>query len=83
MTIEVHQPELEALIQRRMATGDFLSVEDLLLKALEASPVLQPHSRDGQSLDQVFAAVRGLFADGELDFSRNPSPRAWLICRNR
>jgi len=49
------------------------------LRALEASPVLQPHSRDGQSLDQVFAAVRGLFADGELDFSRNPLPRAGLI----
>jgi hypothetical protein len=41
MTIEIHQPRLEALIERRMASGQFESVEDLLLQTLEASPVAQ------------------------------------------
>ena len=38
MTIEIHQPELEALIQQRMATGRFQNVEDVLLSALKSSP---------------------------------------------
>ncbi len=38
MTIEIHQPELEALIQQRMASGRFQSVEDVLMAALKSSP---------------------------------------------
>ena len=38
MTIEIHQPELEALIQHRMETGRFATVEDVLLQALQTSP---------------------------------------------
>lgn len=37
MTIEIHEPELEALIRRCMETGRFLSVEDVLLQALRSS----------------------------------------------
>jgi hypothetical protein len=33
MTIGTHQPELEALIEERMRTGAFASVEDVLLQA--------------------------------------------------
>ncbi len=32
MTIEIHRPELEALISQHMASGQFRSVEDLLLR---------------------------------------------------
>jgi len=35
MTIEIHQPELEALIQKRMASGRFATIEDALLEALQ------------------------------------------------
>ena len=38
MTIEVHHPELEALIQTRLDTGIFENVEDLLIQALKSSP---------------------------------------------
>lgn len=38
MTIEIHQPELEALILERMQKGAFSSVEDVLLQALKSSP---------------------------------------------
>jgi hypothetical protein len=36
MTIEIHTPELEALIMQRMKSGGFHSVEEVLLEALKA-----------------------------------------------
>jgi DNA uptake protein ComE-like DNA-binding protein len=36
MTIEIHESELEALIRQRMESGQFQSVEDLLLAALKS-----------------------------------------------
>jgi hypothetical protein len=37
MTIEIHRPELEALIRERMKTGAFQTVEDALMEALNSS----------------------------------------------
>lgn len=37
MRIEIHQLELEALIQQRMESGAFQSVEDVLMQALKSS----------------------------------------------
>jgi hypothetical protein len=39
MTIEIHQPEIEALIEQRMASGAFQDVEEMLLYALKSAPV--------------------------------------------
>jgi hypothetical protein len=39
MTIEIHRPELEALVRERMKRGAFLTVEDVLMQALESSPL--------------------------------------------
>lgn len=38
MTIEIRQPELEALIQQRMDSGAFRNVEDVLMQALKSLP---------------------------------------------
>jgi hypothetical protein len=38
MTIEIHRPELEALIQARMRSGVFRSIEDVLMQALKSAP---------------------------------------------
>jgi hypothetical protein len=38
MTIEIHRPELEALIRERMKGGAFQDVEDVLMQALQSSP---------------------------------------------
>jgi hypothetical protein len=35
MTIEIHRPELEALIIQRMKSGGFDNVEDALIQALK------------------------------------------------
>lgn len=71
MTIEIHQPELEALIQRRMASGQFQSVEDLLRHAVETAPPPQRQSQsgNGKNLVEICAMVRGQTDD--VDFSRN------------
>jgi hypothetical protein len=37
VTIEIHRPELEALIQERMKSGVFQNVEDVLMQALKSS----------------------------------------------
>ncbi len=42
MTIEIHRPELEALIAQRMQSGAFDNVEEALLQALKTAP--PPHS---------------------------------------
>ena len=39
MTIEIHRPELEALIRERMKRGAFQNVEDVLMEALRSSPL--------------------------------------------
>jgi hypothetical protein len=39
MTIEIHRPELEALIRDRMERGAFRNVEDALIHALQSSPL--------------------------------------------
>jgi hypothetical protein len=42
MTIEIHRPELEALIIERMKIGGFRNVEDALIQALQSSPPPDP-----------------------------------------
>lgn len=39
MTIEIHEPKLEALIGKRMASGAFESIEEALLQALRSAPL--------------------------------------------
>ncbi len=78
MTIEIHQPELEALIQQRMASGRFQSIEDVLLQALKTSPDADMPPIDTprkQSLTQFL--MESPLAGSGLDFERirdNPRP---------
>ena len=76
MNIEIHQPELEALIEQRMATGRFRDVEDVLYQALrsaeaEPEPATSPPPK---SLSEVFAVAREILAGEELDIRRDQSP---------
>lgn len=78
MTIEIHQPEIEALIQQRLQSGGFENAEEVLVHALRSSPEPQ-RVRDrflGKNLVEVCGMVRGLLTDEEVDsvFSRDPSP---------
>jgi hypothetical protein len=73
MTIEIQQPDFEALIEQRMASGAFPDVETALFQALKSAPLPQaiPKSDEARNLVEVCAMVKGLADD--LDFSRNPS----------
>jgi hypothetical protein len=71
MTIEIRQPELEALILQRLKAGQFQSVEDVLLDALRSSAPETPPGRGRKTLKDVVAAGRGLAVD--LDISRDAS----------
>jgi hypothetical protein len=46
MTIEIHKPELEALIRERMKSGAFHDVEDVLIQALKSAPPAAEEEED-------------------------------------
>ena len=75
MSVEIHQPEIEALIQQRMASGAFQDVEEVLLYALKSAPYPPVVQSEDKSLIDLFEPVRGLLTDAEVDtlFSRSSS----------
>ena len=50
MTIEIHQPELEALIRQRMESGEFQSVTELIRRALTSLTPSAPEVRSSNGL---------------------------------
>jgi hypothetical protein len=75
MTITVDiRPEVQAELARQAAT-DGHAIEAYTARLLEEAvhvPSAHPATL-AKDMVELFAPVRGLFADGELDFSRNPS----------
>ncbi len=77
ITVDI-KPEVKAELARQ-AAAQGRAVEayaaTLLEEAahVEASPGNHATQAPAKDLVELFAPVRGLFADGELDFSRNPS----------
>ena len=53
MTIEIHRPELEALILERMRRGAFQNVEDALMQALASSPPLAEEGTASPSREEL------------------------------
>jgi hypothetical protein len=78
MTIEIHRPELEALIRERLNSGAFQNAEDVIMQALRSSPAAEapaapPSQRPvkQKNLVDLCDPVRGLADD--VDFTRTPS----------
>jgi Arc/MetJ-type ribon-helix-helix transcriptional regulator len=68
----ITDPELEAAIQQRLASGDFADAEDVVRRAIASSPkTVAPPESPHRSLREMFEAARGLGDD--VDFGRNPS----------
>jgi hypothetical protein len=55
MTIEIHRPELEALIRERKKTGAFQTVGDALMQALRSSEL--PSEQDARAANGAPAAT--------------------------
>ena len=79
MTIEIHSPEVEAIIRRRMSAGGFKDAEEVIVQALKPSPAAEtPDAASAaqkplrqKTLVALCDPIRGLIDD--IDFSRNPS----------
>ena len=75
--IEIHQPEIEALIHQRLASGAFENVEDVLLQALRNAPL--PKNGDQTVAPRtgadLIAAMQAMpYKDVNFEFERAPMP---------
>jgi hypothetical protein len=69
MSIQITQPELEALIQERLQSGAFQNVEDMLLHALRSiEPKAKAAAAAAYGSGQLFADSP--FAALDKDFER-------------
>ena len=58
MIIEIQSPEFEALVMQRMRSGGFRNVEDVLMQALETSPLPQAKAPENRSGTDLIAAMQ-------------------------
>ena len=49
MTIEIHSPEVEAIIRNRMAAGGFRNAEDVIVQALMSTPPAEGSANAAQA----------------------------------
>ncbi len=76
MTIEIHNPEVEALILQRVNGGGFRDAEEVIVHALRSSTAEAERAASQKpvqlkTLFELCDPIRGLADD--VDFSRNPS----------
>ena len=69
MTIQITRPEVEALIEQRLASGPFTNVEDVILDALRATV---PAKRTGADL--IAAMKQSPFREIEIEPASSPMP---------
>ena len=58
MVIEMQSPGFEALIMQRMRSGGFRNVEDVLMQALETSPLPEAKVPENRSGTDLIAAMQ-------------------------
>jgi hypothetical protein len=74
MTIEIHKPELEALIRERMKAGGFNNVEDVLMQALETLAVTAPAAKNRTGADLIAAMQASPYREIEIEPARHRMP---------
>ena len=76
MTIEIHEPELEELIRRRMEVGSFQSIEEVLIQALKSSfPAEKTAKTPGRTGSDLVAAMqRSPYKEIDLEPARPHMP---------
>lgn len=79
MTIEIHRPELKALILERMKAGGFHNVEDALMQVLEQSPVTVPVAKSRTGADLIAAMQSSPYREIEIEPAhRMPVRDVWF-----
>lgn len=81
MTIEIHRPELEALILEKLKSGRFRDVEDVLMQALTSGPVSKeehpgPQREDSRTGADLIAALQ---ASPYREISIEPAQPRWSM----
>jgi hypothetical protein len=75
--IDIHRPELKAIIKERLQSGAYENAEDVIWQALRSSgqSALSAGASEAGNLVELFEPVRGLLTNEETDtlFCRNPS----------
>ena len=69
MTIEIHKPELEALLQQRMQSGRFRNLEEVILQALEAAPLDPGGDSEAPGAEFIAAMRASPHKDVEIELS--------------
>jgi len=69
MTIEIRNPELEALIIERLKNGGFETIEDVLIQALQSSP-LPTEKKRATGADLIAAMQASPYREIELQPDR-------------
>ena len=59
MTIEIHNPELESILQQQLKAGNFASVEDLLLRTFRGAQLAADEQWKAKALEAA-ARIREL-----------------------
>jgi hypothetical protein len=74
MTIEIHQPQLEALIQQRLESGLFQNIEEVLIQALQSAPLPKVSTKQpaftGTGADLI-AAFQAMPYKDEVEFEHS------------
>jgi antitoxin ParD1/3/4 len=88
MNIEISRPELEALIQKRLQSGAFDSVEEIIFRALEAQDEREDWLQDNkdtinEKIELAMAQLdRGEGISGDQLRTRLESRKAALLAEN-
>lgn len=66
MTIEIHNPELEAILKSRIKAGNFANIEDMLLDTFSDANARSNEDRKTKAMEAA-ACIRELRKDVKLE----------------
>jgi len=82
MTIEIHNPELESLLNQRLKTGHFANLEEMLLDTFRTSPVATDVDLGARAMDAA-ERIRQLRKGISLDRPKGMSLREYAHIGHR
>jgi hypothetical protein len=82
MTIEIHNPELESILQQQLMAGNFASVEDMLLQTFRGALSFADEQRKERALNAA-ARIRELRKGVTLDRPEGMSLREYANTGHR
>jgi hypothetical protein len=82
MTIEIHNPELESILQQQLKAGNFVNIEDLLLQTFRGAQFPDDEQKKAKALEAA-ARIRELRKGVTLDRPAGMSLREYAHIGHR